>query len=285
MDASDHQVVRALPRRKSARRQTRAGSRGREAEVARRILDLERQLARAQKLATIGRLAGGVAHDFNNLLTIILGHADLLLAQLPANSPVRSTIDEIQRAAESAAALTTQLLTVSRRQAEEPELVDLNACISELDLMLRRVMGEDVELRLALHPDPGLVRMDRGQVDQILLNLVVNARDAMPNGGVVTIETAPMVVTSAPPCARAALGPGPYLTLRVADTGVGIAPEMLARIFEPFFTTKDPARSSGLGLSTVESIAARAGGTVGVSSQLGRGTTVTVYLPQVRTEQ
>jgi PAS domain S-box-containing protein len=224
----------------------------------------EEQYRQAAKMETVGRLAGGVAHDFNNLLTVILGHADMLLAHVPAEGPVADMLHEVRRAGERAADLTHQLLAYSRRQAVAPRVLDLNDVVASAGRMLRRVLGEDVTL--TTHPDPALPRVlaDRGQVEQVLVNLAVNARDAMPRGGNLRIRT------------RAA---GGGVVVEVSDSGCGMTAEVRARLFEPFFTTKPVGRGTGLGLAVVHGIVTQAGGRVEVASEPGRGATFTITLP------
>ncbi len=242
---------------------------------------LQEQLRQVQKMEALGRLAGGVAHDFNNLLTAITGYSELLQAILPPQGRARDYLDEIRKAGGRAAALTQQLLAFSRRQPVEAHVLDLNAAIRDMHKMLRRLIGEDVELVLDLASDLGPVKADPGQIDQVLLNLTVNARDAMPRGGRVTISTANVELTETYTTQHATLAPGSYVALSVSDTGCGIDPEILPHIFEPFFTTKDRGKGTGLGLATVYGIVRQSGGSVSVSSQKGEGTVFRVYLPRV----
>ncbi|MCL5746076.1 MAG: PAS domain S-box protein, partial [Acidobacteria bacterium] len=241
---------------------------------------LETQLLQAQKMEAVGRLAGGVAHDFNNLLTIITGYTQMLLSEIGESDRMRASIVQIAKAGERAASLTRQLLAFSRRQLLKPEIVNLNSILTDTATMLRRLIGEDIELVTVPDPDLGAVRADAGQIEQVIMNLAVNARDAMPTGGKLIIETANVEIDAslAEPSTLAA---GPYVRMAVSDTGVGMDPETLAHIFEPFFTTKEQGKGTGLGLSTVYGIVKQSGGDVWVYSEPDRGTTFKIYLPRI----
>jgi two-component system cell cycle sensor histidine kinase/response regulator CckA len=246
---------------------------------------LEDQYQQAQKMEAIGRLAGGVAHDFNNLLTVILGYCGLLLADLDPADRRQPDIGEIQKAGLSAAKLTRQLLAFSRKEIIEPTLLDLRVVAADMKVMLGRVIGEDVKIVLCLAAEPACVIADRGQIEQIVMNLAVNARDAMPAGGTLTIETANVELDAHYAAAHFAVKPGPYVVLTLTDTGTGMTPEVKAHLFEPFFTTKGVGQGTGLGLATVHGIVARSGGSVNVSSEAGRGTSFTLYFPRADTAE
>ena len=241
----------------------------------------EGRLLQAAKLEAVGRLAGGVAHDFNNLLGVIMGYADLMAKRIGAEDPLRRNVQEIQKAAERASALTKQLLAFSRRQVLQPRVLDIHQTIREVESMLQRLIGEDIALVTVLREEVGRVKADPGQFQQVLMNLAVNARDAMPDGGTLTVETANVDLTE--DYARKHMGvvAGPYVQLAVSDTGVGMTPDVQAHIFEPFFTTKGPEKGTGLGLATVYGIIKQSGGNIWVYSEPGRGTTFKVYLPRV----
>jgi PAS domain S-box-containing protein len=243
---------------------------------------LEEQLRQAQKMEAVGQLAGGVAHDFNNLLTAIIGNAELLLGAIDADDPRRLDVLEINRAAHRAATLVRQLLAFSRKQVLQPRVLDVNAVVGELSTMLRRLIGEHVELRLELQPDLGRVLADPGQLEQVITNLAVNARDAMPSGGTLTIRTAAVDAADVPVQSPESLPLiGPLVELSVRDDGVGMDQRTLAHLFEPFFTTKELGRGTGLGLATVYGIVRQSGGHIRVSSRQHHGSTFSVYLPRI----
>jgi signal transduction histidine kinase/ActR/RegA family two-component response regulator len=241
----------------------------------------EEQLRQAQKMEAIGILAGGVAHDFNNILTAIMGYSQLLTRRLGPDSPHKDTVKEILNAGSRAAALTSQLLAFSRRQILEPKVLDLNDVVRNMEKMLRRLIGEDVDFLTVLEPELDRVKVDPGQIEQILLNLAVNSRDAMPDGGTLIIETKNAELDKFYADDHLEVTPGPYVMVSVSDNGCGMEEEMRSRIFEPFFTTKGAGKGTGLGLSTVFGIIKQSGGHVSVYSEPGQGTTFKIYLPKV----
>lgn len=246
------------------------------------LVHSEEQLRQSQKMEAIGQLAGGIAHDFNNLLTAILGYGELLLSGPElADSPARKDIKEINRAAERAAALTRQILAFSRRQALRPAVVSLNDVLSGLEPLLRRTLGEDVNLVVRLESDLGQTEIDVHQFEQVLMNLAVNARDAMPAGGQLTLETANVELDHEYCRAHPEATPGSFVMLAVSDTGIGMDQELRSHIFEPFFTTKPPGTGTGLGLATVYGIVRQSGGSINLYSELGKGTSFKIYLPRV----
>jgi PAS domain S-box-containing protein len=245
------------------------------------VKKLEDQLRQSQKMEAVGRLAGGVAHDFNNILTTMIGYCQLLRDQLSTDTDARANVEEIAAAAERAASLTRQLLAFSRKQTLQPKVLDLNTVVANMDKMLRRLIGEDVELVTKLAPDFGCARADPGQVEQVIMNLCVNARDAMPNGGRLIIETTEASLSEEYAHLHAGVAPGNYVMLAVTDTGCGMTDEVKARLFEPFFTTKPQGQGTGLGLATCYGVVKQSGGHINVYSELGRGTTFKVYLPRI----
>ncbi len=249
------------------------------------LRETEAQLRQAQKMEAVGRLAGGVAHDFNNLLTVIRGYSELLLSRLLPTDPMRKDMEEVKKAADRATGLTRQLLAFSRRQFIAAKVLDLNALVSNMDGMLRRLLGEDiVEFCAELDPQVGAIKADPGQVEQVIMNLVVNARDAMPKGGSLTIETKNLTIGKNPRRDAVGVAPGSYVLLAVRDTGHGMDAETKSHLFEPFFTTKEQGKGTGLGLSTVYGIVKQSGGSIIVESAPGRGTTFRIYFPRVERE-
>jgi PAS domain S-box-containing protein len=251
---------------------------GRDITESKQMEDMFRQ---AQKMEAVGRLAGGVAHDFNNMLSVILGYSELLLERADTDGQVRMQCEEIKRAGDRAASLTRQLLAFSRQQVLEPRVLNLNTSVAEIEKMLRRLIGEDIDLRTSLDPTLGLVKADPGQIEQVIMNLAVNARDAMPEGGKLIIETSNTELDDEyalhhPPCIV-----GRYVILAVTDSGVGMSQETKARIFEPFFTTKELSKGTGLGLSTVYGVVKQSGGYIWVYSEPGQGSVFKLYLPRV----
>ena len=265
-------VQRALRERDERRERKRA-------EEA--LAQSERQFRQAQKMEAVGRLAGGIAHDFNNLLTVIMGYSHVLATELGRQHPLYGKIEETQKAGERAAMLVRQLLAFSRKQPLEPRHLSLNNVVANLEGMLQRLIGADIRLVISLDPGNGQVRADQAQLEQVLMNLVVNARDAMLNGGTLTIETAQVELARSPLYHVDPLVPGPYVKLSVADTGSGMDRETQAHIFEPFFTTKEEGKGSGLGLSTVFGIVTQSGGAIDVTSRVGHGTRFDIFFPRV----
>jgi len=249
--------------------------------AANALIESEEQLRQSQKMEAIGRMAGGIAHDFNNLLTSILGHNEITLRGLPADHPLRDGIEEVAKAAERAAGLTRQLLTFSRKQVLQPRVLDLNAIVADMEKMLRRLIGENIELLTRLQPDLGATKADPSQIEQVLMNLVMNARDAMPAGGRLIIETANVAPDEIHDWRRKKAAPELYVLLAVSDNGTGMDAETRSHIYEPFFTTKECSKGTGLGLSTVYGIVKQSGGHIWVYSESGRGSVFRIYLPRV----
>ena len=243
------------------------------------LRNLQEQLRQAQKMEAVGRLAGGVAHDFNNLLTVILGYSQIILGDLGPQHPLRSDIEEIHHAAQRSSALTRQLLTFSRQQVSTPQVLDLNTMVVNVEKLLRRIIGDDVLLQTSLHCQQSHILADVGQMEQVIVNLAVNARDAMPEGGGLIVETAVVECDEAFSTAHLNVAPGSYVMLAVSDTGNGMSQETQSRIFEPFYTTKASGEGTGLGLSTVYGIVSQSGGHIFVQSEQGQGTTFKIYFP------
>jgi nitrogen-specific signal transduction histidine kinase/FixJ family two-component response regulator len=242
---------------------------------------LEARLIRSQKLETVGKLAGGIAHEFNSILTAIIGQSELLLADLPSGSPLATNANEITKAAGRAAALTRQLLAYGRKQLLQPETLDLNRTITRMDGMLRHLMGVEIDTLIVTSDDLHAVKADAGQLEQVIMQIALNARDAMPYGGKFTLETANVSFDEESVANYAELEPGDYVMLAITDTGHGMSKEVKARLFEPFFSTKEVGQGTGLGLSTCYGIIKQSGGHISVYSEVGRGTTFKIYLPEI----
>ena len=243
--------------------------------------NLEEQLLHAQKMEAVGRLAGGVAHDFNNMLTVISGYNQMILDQLSALDPLRGYAEEVLKAADRAAALTNQLLAFSRRQIQQPRVFEVNSVLAHTEKMLRRLIGEDVDLSFRLNPDAGNIKADPGHLEQAIVNLATNARDAMPKGGHLLIETSAVTLDVSYTNTHIGVRPGDYVMIAVSDNGQGIDAETRRRVFEPFFTTKEKGSGTGLGLAMVYGIVKQAGGDIWVYSEVGTGTTFKLYFPKV----
>lgn len=254
------------------------------ARVEEALRQSEKQLRQSQKMEAVGRLAGGLAHDFNNLLTVIMGHAQVLLGEMPADHPSRNKIEEMQKAGDRAATLIRQLLTFSRKQPSAPKVLSLNPIVTNFETMMRRLIGEDLDLAIKLAPQELRIKADPAQIEQVLMNLVVNARDAMPKGGKLLIETALVDLARTPMYHVQPPALGPYVKLSVSDTGTGMPNQVIAHIFEPFFTTKEDGKGTGLGLSTVFGIVTQSGGGIDVTSVVGQGSRFDVYFPSVRSD-
>jgi nitrogen-specific signal transduction histidine kinase len=242
---------------------------------------LAEQFRLSQRMEAIGRLAGGIAHDFNNLMTVISGYSQLSLLELKEGDKLKENIEEVQRATQRATDLTRQLLAFGRRQIMDMKVIDLNILLQDLDKMLRRVIGEDIQLVTLLADDLGRVKTDPGQIEQVILNLAVNARDAMPSGGKLILETENVDLDQGYARAHVGVTPGPYVMFSMTDTGCGMSPEVKEHIFEPFFTTKEKGKGTGLGLSTVYGIVKQSGGNIWAYSEPDRGATFKIYLPRV----
>ncbi len=241
---------------------------------------LEQQLLLSQRLEAVGKLSGGIAHDFNNILGVIIGYSEALQQMMAADDPMREAVDEIEKAGRRAAALTQQLLAFSRKQVLEPKVLDLNSIVADVEKMLRRLIGADVELNILPASELGRVKADRGQIEQVILNLAVNARDAMPRGGKLTIETMNADLDENDARRLRYVIPGHYVMLQVSDTGTGMSAEVQAHIFEPFFTTKEQGKGTGLGLATVYGVIKQSGGYIWLESEVGKGSRFQVYLPR-----
>lgn len=244
--------------------------------------DLERQLVLSQRLEAVGKLSGGIAHDFNNLLGVIIGYSEALQENIPSGDPLRDAIDEIRKAGERAATLTQQLLAFSRKQVLEPKILDVNAIIADMQKMLHRLIGEDVALKFEPSAELGNIKADRGQLEQVILNLAVNARDAMPHGGELTVSTSNAELTEKDTLQHKYVIPGAYVMLKVSDTGIGMDTQTQSHIFEPFFTTKEKGKGTGLGLATVYGVVKQSEGYIWLDSAPEKGTTFRIYLPRAK---
>jgi PAS domain S-box-containing protein len=272
--------------RDSARVETHNGSKlvyGVISDISQRK-QLEGQLYQSQKLEAIGRLAGGIAHDFNNILTVIIGNSELLLDTLPEQSTIKKEIEQINNVGSRAASLTRQLLAFSRQQLLQPTSLNLNTTVVDMDKMLRRLIGEDINLITLLAPNLGQIRADRGQIEQVIVNMAVNARDAMPQGGNLTIQTDTVCVQKDHPLHKLGVEVGTHAVLIISDNGIGMADEIQAHIFEPFFTTKEQGKGTGLGLATIHGIVTQSGGHVFVESQPNQGATFKMFFPQIQVD-
>jgi signal transduction histidine kinase len=249
------------------------------AKMRRERTRLEEQFRHAQKMEAVGRLAGGVAHDFNNLLTVITGYSDLLLSSSDLAHPHRAALEEIRRSAERGGQLTHQLLAFSRRQPLDPRIVRVNDIILQMEKMLRRLIGEDIELITIPAASRDAVEADASRLEQVIMNLVVNARDAMPDGGKLTLETGTVQLSDSYSARQLGIRPGQHVTISISDTGVGMDEETQSHLFEPFFTTKNPGHGTGLGLATAYGIIRQSGGAIGIVSEPGKGATARIYLP------
>ena len=276
----EHRVAERTAELLTANEQLSNANQELRSEIARRE-SVEKQLLHAQKMEAVGRLAGGVAHDFNNILTVILGWSDMILAKPDKDTAVGRSVEEIRNAANRAASLTRQLLAFSRKQILQPRALDLNASIVEIAGMASRILGEDIKLVSSLQPDIGMVKADPSQIHQVIMNLVVNARDAMLSGGTLVMETGSMRVDEEYCAEHVDVTPGEYVFLAITDSGQGMDEAIKARIFEPFFTTKDPGKGTGLGLSTVFGIVKQSGGHIQVYSEVGHGTAFKIFLPRI----
>jgi signal transduction histidine kinase len=274
-DASGHDTQI----RRADARTAQANTRTERAEM--RTEQVEAQFIEAQKMEVIGQLASGVAHDFNNILGIIIGYSDLLNPEIVPNGPGQQYIEEIRHAAERATGLTRQLLVVSRKQTVQPVVLDLNAVVKDMEKMLRRLIDENIEMTVVPGKEIGRVKVDSGYVGQVLMNLVVNARDAMPLGGKLTVATINATLDENYARTHAGVVPGDYVMLSVSDTGTGITDEVKAHLFEAFFTTKPQGKGTGLGLTTCQTIVKQSGGHIGIYSEVGKGATFKVYFPRV----